>query len=39
MRGHFAVGLQRREEGKEGREQCVDGALERARAAIPPRVP
>ena len=24
MRGHFAVGLQRREEGEEGREQCVD---------------
>ena len=24
------MGLQRREEGEEGREQCVDGALERA---------
>ena len=30
MRGHFAVGVQSREEGGEGREKCVDGALERA---------
>ena len=24
MRGHFAVGFKNREEGEEGREQCVD---------------
>ena len=38
MRGHFAVGFKSREEGGEGREQCVVGALERARAQVPPRV-
>ena len=30
MRGHYAVGVQSREQGKEGRKQCVAGALGRA---------
>ena len=38
VRGHYAVGFQSREEGEEGRGECVDGALERARTAILPSV-
>ena len=34
---HASIG-ERREKGGERREKCVVGALERARAAIPPRV-
>ena len=30
MRGHYAVGVQSREQGEEYRKQCVAGALGRA---------
>ena len=43
VRGHYAVGYRQgkesREKGGGKRGECVDGALERARAAIRPRVP